>query len=210
MTQSKTSIEYMKLRRLRRFNTKELALISVLSSLWIVSEIYLGPVISQITHVHGVIQRVLGWFLMLVLARLTGKFGRVTTMAAIASSATRIIRPGRIYALFVGLGYALGGITFDLLYFLPIARSFKGEVKRTYLLSISLASGATALIPYLLFQLSLLGFYGFVAWIPLYTYDMIKSVALSILGTLIGISVLPKIESWAWKMSEGERENRYE
>jgi len=189
------------------FNTKELALISVLSSLWIVLEIYLGPVISQITNVHGVIQRVVGWFLMLTLARLTGRFGRVTVMAAIASSATRIIRPGRIYALFVGFGYALGGLTFDLLYFLPIAKNLKGRAERTYLLGISMLSGSIALIPYLLFQLSVLGFYGFIVWIPLYTYNMVKSVALSIVGTLIGISVLPQIEVWALKIRESRGEN---
>jgi len=140
------------------FSTKHLALISVLSSLWIVSEVYLGPVISRITPVHGVIQRVLGWFLMLVLARLSGRFGRVTAMAAIASSVTRIIRPGRIYALFVGFGYALGGFTFDLLYFFPLARNLKGKAEKTYFLGISTLSGAIALVPYLLFNLSLLGF----------------------------------------------------
>jgi len=193
---------------LRRFSTKELALISVLSSLWIVSEIYLGPVISQITHVHGVIQRAVGWFLMLVLARLTERFGRVTTMAAIASSATRIIRPGPLYALFVGFGYALGGLTFDLLYFLPIAKSLKGRAERIYLLGISMLSGAIALIPYLLYRLSFLGFYGFLIWIPFYVPDMVKSVALSILGTLIGISVLPQIEIWTLKIRESGGEIR--
>jgi len=210
MNEPKKDTKSEDLRRLRIFNTKELALISVLSSLWIVSQIYLGPIISQITHVHGVIQRVFGWFLMLTLARLTGRFGRVTTMAAIASSATRIIRPGRIYALFVGFGYALGGLTFDLLYFLPFAKNIKGGVERIYLLAISSLSGAVALIPYLLFQLSVLGFYGFVVWLPLYAYEMVKSVALSILGTLIGISVLPQVDVWALKVGESTIENRRE
>lgn len=198
-----------KLRRLRWFSTKELALISILSSLWIVLEIYLGPVISQITQVHGVIQRVVGWFLMLVLARLTRRFGRVTAMAAIASSATRIIRPGRLYSLFVGLGYAVGGLTFDLLYFLPIAKNLKGRAEKAYLLGIAVLSGAVALIPYLLFNLSALGFYGFLLWIPLYTYDMVKSTVLSVLGTLIGTSILPRIEVLASRVRESGELREY-
>lgn len=194
----------LSIRKIKRFSTKELALISILSSLWIVSQLYLGPVISQITRVHGVIQRVFGWFLMLALARLTGRFGRVTVMVAIASSATRIIRPGRVYSLFVGLGYAIGGLTFDLFYFLPTTKKLEGRTKKAYLLSISVLSGAVALIPYLLFQLSVLGFYGFLIWLSLYVYNMVKSVALSVLGTLIGISVLPQIEIWASKVRESE------
>jgi len=201
-TTAKEVTEYTRPRALRRVTTKELALISVLSSLWIVSEIYLGPFISQITHVHGVIQRVVGWFLMLVLARLTQKFGRVTTMAAISSLTTRIIRPGRLYALFVGFGYALGGLTFDLLYFFPMAKNLKGRADRIYLLATSLLSGSIALVPYLLFQLSILGFHGFIFWIPLYAYDMAKSVSLSVLGALVGISVLPQIEVWSLETTE--------
>ncbi len=91
-------IRITKLQGLQTFETKELALISVFSSFWIVSEIYFGPMISQLTHIHGVIQRLIGWFLMLILAELTGRFGRVTAMVIAASIATRIIRPMRIYA----------------------------------------------------------------------------------------------------------------
>jgi hypothetical protein len=185
-----------------RFNTKELALISVLTSLWIVSQLYLSSVIFQITRQHGVIQRVVGWFLMLTLASLTGKFGRVTTMAAIASLATRIIRLGAPYSWFVGLGYALGGLTFDLLFFFPPAKNLKWGTKRTYLLGISVLSGTVALIPYILFKFSVLEFYGFLVWISLYAYPAIKNVALNVLGTLIAISVLPQIEVWASKIRE--------
>lgn len=189
----------------RRFNTKELALISVLTSLWIVSQLYLGPLISQTTNVHGVTQRVMGWFLMLTLAKLTGRFGRVTAMATIASLATRAIRLGRPYSWFVGFGYALGGLTFDLLHFFPAAKNLKGRAEKTYLLGISVFSGTVALIPYMLFKFSVLGFYGFLIWIPLYAYSSIKSVALSALGTLIGISILPQIEVWASKVRENHR-----
>lgn len=185
-----------------RFNTKELALISVLTSLWIVSQLYLSPVIFQITRQHGVIQRVMGWFLMLTLARLTGKFGRVTAMAAIASLATRIIRLGAPYSWFVGLGYALGGLTFDLLYFFPIVKNLKGRAEKTYLLGISVFSGTVALIPYILFKFSVLDFYGFLVWISLYAYIAIKNVALNVLSTSIGIAALPQIEVWASKIRE--------
>ncbi len=189
-----------------RFNTKELALISVLTSLWIVSQLYLGPLISQTTGVHAVIQRVMGWFLMLTMAKLTGKFGRVTAMAAIASLATRIIRLGAPYSWFVGVGYALGGLTFDLLYFFPAAKNFEGNAEKIYLLGISMLSGTIAFIPYLLYNLLVLGFYGFLIGIPLYVYTAIKNVALSVLGTSIGISALPQIEVWASKIRENPRQ----
>jgi hypothetical protein len=190
----------------QRFSAKELALISVLTSLWIVSQLYLGPVISQITGVHGVTQRVMGWLLMLTLASLTGKFGRVTAMAAIASLATRIIRLGAPYSWFVGLGYALGGLTFDLLFFFPPAKNLKWGTKRAYLLAISLVSGTIALIPYILFKFSVLEFYGFLVWISWYAPRGIKNVALNVLGTSIGISALPQIEVWASKIRENHRQ----
>ena len=52
-------------------------------------------------------------------------------------------------------------------------------------------SGTVALIPYLLFKLSVLGLYSFLVWLPLYVYEMVKSVALSVIGTLIGIYTIP-------------------
>jgi len=189
-------------------DTKELALISVFSSLWIVSQIYLGPVISQVTHIHGVIQRVMGWFLMLTLAELTGRFGRATAMAAIASLVTRIIRPGRAYAVFVGFGYALGGFIFDLFYFLPIVGRLKGKARVAYILVASAFSGVIALVPNMLFNLWLLTPLGFLMWIPFYLLQSgIKSVALSVLGTLIGVSFLPRLEFWSSKIRgfEGNR-----
>lgn len=195
MNESKDSTRSMEFRQPRWFSTKELALISVLSSLWIVLEIYLGPIINQITHVGGVMERVGGWFLMLVLARLSGRFGRVTAMAVIASSATRIIRLGQLYSLFVGFGYALGGLTFDLLYFFPPAKNLNGRTEKAYLLGISVLSGTIAYIPYLLYNLTVLGFYAFLLLIPLRLYETVRGAVLSVLGTLIGISISPRIES---------------
>jgi hypothetical protein len=167
--------------------------------MWIVMQIYLGPMIGQLTQIHGIIQRMFGWFLMLILAKLTGRFGRVTTMTIIASLATRIIRPGPIYSLFVGLGYAMGGFTFDLLYTFSFDYLENRSLK-IYLLGISIFSGIIAFIPYLLLKFSSLGFYGFTIWIPFYSISMLRSLILNVLGTSIGISILPQIEVWSSKV----------
>lgn len=99
--------------------TRELALISVFSSLWILAQIYLGQVIGAMTQIHGLVNRLVGWMLMFLLAELTARFGRVSIMASVAALATRIIRRSTsLYALSVGLGYALAGLTFDSLYHL--------------------------------------------------------------------------------------------
>lgn len=195
-------IKITKLQGLKTFETKELALISVFSSFWIVSEIYFGPMISQLTHIHGVIQRLIGWFLMLILAELTGKFGRVTAMAIIASIATRIIRPMRIYALFVGAGYILGGFIFDILYFFFRKRVCKRGCVGLYILGISVFSGTIAIIPYLTFKLLNLGMIGFMLWFPFYVPKMIKSIILNVIGTSIGISILPKIQSYTARLDK--------
>jgi hypothetical protein len=181
----------MPLGKIKAFSSKELALIAIYSSLWITLQIYLGPLIGGLTGEHGVMQRFLGWLLMLLMARLTGKFGRVTLMAAVVSLATRIIRPGAVYALFVGLGYALGGLAFDLLYFLP---SKALSARKTFLSLISLFSGVVASIPYMLYRFAFLGFYGFLVWLPFYLPDLVRSVLLSVAGTLTGLSIAPKVE----------------
>jgi hypothetical protein len=162
-------------------------------------QIYLGPMIGQLIQIHGVIQRMFGWFLMLILAKLTGRFGRVTTMSVIASLATRIIRPGPIYSLFVGFGYAIGGFTFDLLYSFSFD-FFQNRSWKIYLLGISIFSGIIAFIPYLLFKFFALGFYGFTIWIPFYSISMLRSLILNVLGTSIGISILPQIKVWSSKV----------
>ena len=188
-------IKLVKLIRRINFTTKEIALISVFSSLWIVSQIYLGPVISQITHVHGVIQRLMGWLLMLILAELSKGFGRVSAMSATAALTTRIVRrTASLYAITVGIGYTLGGVFFDLLFFLPILNKFKGKTRKTYLLFASVLSGVIAIVPYLFYKFYFLGFYGFIAWIPLYVPSAITSVILSFFGTLIGLYITPQIK----------------
>jgi hypothetical protein len=186
-----------KIRTNSGFSTKNLALISIFSAVWIVSQIYLGPVIGQITRQHGVINRLVGWLLMLVLAELTGRFGNVTMMSAIAASATRIIRrSASLYALTVALGYALGGLVFDLLYFLPITERIKGRNRKLFILASSVLSGVIASVPYLLFRLYTLGLYGFLALSTWYVYSVAKGTVLSFFGTLIGLSFAPKLELW--------------
>lgn len=177
---------------MKRLSTRDIALVAAFSAIWIASQTYLGPTISLITGVHGAIQRFVGWLLMVIMARITGRFGNVTIMAAVSSLATRISRSIQVYALFVGLGYAVGGLTFDLLYFLP--KNPKDAGKK-YTIFVSLVSGVAASIPYMLLYFFTLGFYGFLIWFPTYLPNLVKSVGLSILGALTGLSVLPLIEA---------------
>jgi hypothetical protein len=182
-------------------STKEIALISVFSSVWVVSQIYFGSIIGQVTRVHGVAQRLVGWLLMLILAELTGKFGRVSIMAAVAAVATRIVRrSASLYVWVLGLGYFLGGLTFDLLFFIPFTKNLEGKTRKVYLLTISVLSGLVVLIPYLFFKLYTLGIHSFIAFIPKYAYSTIKGPLLSFLGTFIGLSSLSKIKPWTMKI----------
>jgi len=85
---------------------------------------------------------------MVVLAELTKSFGRVSLMSAIAALATRIVRSSAsLYALTVGLGYALGGFAFDVLYFLPFANNLEGRSRKIYILVCSVLSGIIATVP---------------------------------------------------------------
>ncbi len=185
-------------------NSREIALISVFAAIWIGSQNALGPIVGRISigpfSIHGVVNRVIGWLLMFILAEVSGKFGRVSIMATIAALGTRIIRLSPLRGLVVGAGYALGGVVFDLLFFAPYMRSLEGKNRRTYLLIIAVISGALALTPYLLFQLSILGIQGFIALMPLYAYYMAKGIIFSILGTSIGLSILPRIKMLAPKI----------
>ena len=184
-----------------KLSAKDSALISVFSAVWIVSQIYLGPWIGQITRQHGVINRLVGWLLMVVLAELTGRFGRISFMSTIAALATRIVRRSTsLYALTVGLGYALGGLVFDVLYFLPFSSSLKGRSRKIYILVCSVLSGIVASVPYLIFKFYMLGPYGFLALSPIYMYSLLKGTLLSFFGSLIGISFIPKIEVWKDKV----------
>jgi len=137
---------------------------------------------------------------MLVLAELTGKFGRVSIMSTTAAFATRIVRrSASLYALTIGLGYALAGFTFDIFFFLSFANNLGKRTRRFYILATSIISGIVALVPYLIFKFSMLGLYGFLALSPIYAYSLVKGASLSFLGTLIGLFLMPKVEMWKTK-----------
>ena len=189
--------------KLLNWSTREIALVSILSAVWITSQIYLGPIVGQITGMHGMVNRLVGWFLLLVVAELTGKFGRASLMAVIASLVTRTIRRSSLEGLIVGAGYVLGGLTFDLLFFVPIRRKPKGKTRTVYLLVMAIVSGVIASVPYLLYKLYFLGLYGFIAWIPVNAFRIVKEVLLSFLGVFIGLPILPQIKFW----SHGEKQN---
>ena len=171
--------------------TKEIAVISVFASLWIASQIVLGPIIHSVTRVSGVINRVFGWSLMLILARLSRKVGRVSLMSSIAALATRIIRRAA-YGMVMFLGYSLGGIVFDLLYFFSADISGRKEEKRVMV--ISMLSGAVVLVPYMVFKFWILGPRVFVGFLPYYAYSTLKGTVLSFAGSLLGLFILPRIE----------------
>jgi hypothetical protein len=149
--------------------------------------------IGSITHIHGVANRVVGWMLMLILASLTPRLGRVTLMATISALATRVLRRSfSAYSLTVGLGYALGGLVFDLLFF-KMNRKVANPSAR-YVVSISLISGLLASMPYLAYKYLTLGHIAFLVLLPTYMYSLIRNVILSGLGALLGYSVLPRMQ----------------
>lgn len=173
--------------------SKEIALISVLSSLWIFAQLGLGHIVGRLSigpfTMHGAVNRIVGWTLMLICSELTRRLGRTTLMSAIASLATRIIRTRILEALIVGVGYLIGGLVFDLLY-TPNA----GRIGRRYTVAIAAVSGASASIPYLILKLMLPGWTAFIALSPLYLFSVIKGTLLSSLGVLIALEALPRIK----------------
>jgi hypothetical protein len=68
------------------------------AALWVTAQVALGPLLGQLTPIHGIMQRLVGWLLMVLLAEIVQQFGRVSLMATIAALATRIIRQsGALY-----------------------------------------------------------------------------------------------------------------
>lgn len=195
-------------RNRRSFSTKEITLITVFSSLWAAAEIALGPIIGRLSigplSLHGSINRLVGWFLMVVLAEVSGRFGRVTIMTSIATLVTRTIRVSALEGAIVGLGYALGGLTFDVLFFLPLSKGLKGRLRITYLYITYVISGVSALIPYLIFKFTALGLYAFIATLPSYGWSIFKGTLLSIVGASIGTPISRKVKS-LWEV-KGEVE----
>lgn len=167
------------------------------AALWVTAQVALGPLLGHLTPIHGIMQRLVGWLLMVLLAGIVQHFGRVSLMATIAALATRIIRQsGALYIWVVGLGYAFGGFTFDVLFFLPHTQQLTGRRRHGYLLLISGLSGAFAVVPYLLFKLATMTSTAFLVWLPLYLPTAITNVALNVLGTAMGLSLLPLVTPW--------------
>jgi hypothetical protein len=179
--------------------SRELALLSVFSALWIAAQLTLGPVLGRFSigpiSLHGSVNRVVGWMLMVIFADLSGEFGRVSLMALIASLTTRIIRLSPLTGLVTGAGYALGGLAFDAMYFgwygwKPSSRSGK-----TFLLVVSIISGTLAMVPYIILKFSMLNIEAFLALIPLYAISMLKGTLFSVAGTSVGLSIIPRLKS---------------
>jgi len=178
---------------------KEIALIAIFASLWIAFQISLGPIVGRFRlgpfSLHGVVNLVVGWFLMLTLAEISRKFGRVSIMAIIAAIGTRSVRVQLIEGLIAGAGYALGGILFDMFFFMPVTNNLHGIRRYAYLLVISSISGLTVLFPYLLLELSVLSMPAFFAKTPLYAYSGVKNVIFSALGAALGLLVIPRVKN---------------
>lgn len=167
------------------------------AAIWVTAQVALGPLLGQLTPIHGIMQRLVGWLLMVLLAEIVQRFGRVSLMATIAALATRIIRQsGALYIWVVGLGYAFGGFIFDVLFFLPYTQRLAGRRRHGYLLLISGLSGTFAVGPYLLFKLVTMTSTAFLVWLPLYLPTAITNVALNVLGTAMGLSLLPLVTPW--------------
>jgi hypothetical protein len=177
--------------------SRDLALIAMFAAVWVAAQLALGPLLGQLTPIHGIMQRVAGWLLMLLLAEIVQRFGRVSMMAGVAALVTRIIRQsGALYSWVVGAGYAFGGVIFDLLVFMPGVHRLTGRRRVGYLLLSSGVSGTLTIVPYLLFKLVTMTTTAFLVWLPLYLPTAVIHVALSIVGTAIGLSLLPLLRPW--------------
>jgi hypothetical protein len=181
------------------WKVRDLALVSIFSSIWIASQFTLGPIIGRFSigpvSLHGVVNRVVGWMLMLILADSSARFGRVSAMSLIAALGTRIIRLSPITGLAVGAGYALGGITFDAILSNRQTMSLRGDLKKVLPLSASAISGALAIAPYILLKLSVLSLDAFLVLAPIYIVSTIKGIFFSLVGTSLALSILPRVKA---------------
>ena len=177
--------------------TKELTLITMFSALWIALELSLGQIIGRISlgpiSFHGVVNRMVGWFLMTILAELISGFGKITLMATIASITTRIQRINTLEGLIVASGYILAGFIFDIL--VNIKRN-KGS---RYYNIIGIITGFIAIIPYWISRIYILGFVGFVISFPVYVYSAIKGLSFSVIGVNVGIALNRMLVKYKFK-----------
>jgi hypothetical protein len=180
---------------------RELALVTLFSALWIAAQIILGPILGRISigpiSFHGIVNRVVGWMLMIILANVSGKFGRVSIMALIASLGTRLIRLSPLTGIVTGIGYALGGLIFDLIFFGIFSRNPRNRLGTVFLLVTSIISGTVTMSPYLLLKFSILGREAFINLVPFYVISTVKGTIFSLLGTMVGVSMMPRIKSFS-------------
>lgn len=181
------------------WKARDIALVSIFSSTWIASQFMLGPIIGRFSigpvSLHGVVNRVVGWMLMLFLADSSARFGRVSAMSLIAAIGTRIIRLSPITGLAVGAGYTLGGITFDAILSNRHTTNLRGDLKKVLPLFASAISGALAIAPYILLKLSVLSLDAFLILLPIYVVSTIKGIFFSMVGTSLALSILPRIKA---------------
>ncbi len=179
--------------------TRELALISILSALWIAAQFTLGPILGRFSlgpiSFHGVVNRVVGWMLMLILANVSGVFGRVSIMALVASLGTRLIRLSPLTGIIVGVGYALGGLIFDIMFFGLYTRKGKVRSGTIILLVASIISGTFTMAPYVIFKFLIFNTEAFIALTPVYAISTLKGTIFSVVGTIIGLSIIPRVKS---------------
>jgi len=89
---------------------------------------------------------------------------------------------------------ALGGFAFDALFFIPPAMNLGKRSRRLYMLVSSAISGLLDMAPYLLFRFSVLGLFVFLTLIPIYALSTIKGTLFSIVGTSLGLYILPRLK----------------
>lgn len=180
--------------------TRELALVSIFSALWIAAQFTLGPILGRFSigpvSLHGVVNRVVGWMLMLVLADISGMFGRVSVMAVIASLATRLIRLSPLTGILVGIGYSLGGIIFDVIFFRVSSRMGGVRSRTIVLLVASIISGTLAMGPYIFFKFLILSRDAFLVLSPVYAVSIIKGTIFSVIGTILGLSMRARVKKY--------------
>lgn len=183
----------------QRMRNRDLAMVSVFSALWIAAQLTLGPVLGRFSigpvSLHGSVNRVVGWMLMVLLTELTGRFGLTTTMALVASLATRIIRLSPLTGFVTGAGYALGGLVFDGMFFAWRRWNPSRRSSATYLIAASMISGTLAIVPYLMLKYLMLEKVAFIALIPVYTISTLKGGLFSVVGTSLGLTVIPRIRT---------------
>lgn len=157
----------------------------------------MSPVIGRIVigplSFHGVINRVFGWFLMTIFTWLVGRFGRIALLASVAALGTRMFRVPSMESISVGVGYAIGGLVFDIVYYPVYARGSKTEP--LYGLLVAVVSAVATSIPYLLWKLTALGSEVFFLMSPVYAFDVLKGVVLSSLGTALGLQARSVLKS---------------